>query len=89
MIVIRVELWSARTGRKKPIGLGIIANQGTTAGETRGDYEMYIARRGQWDVAKIMERPLRTASVKDWPKASYSVWRLVLKLLSEAFPEQR
>ena len=89
MIVIRVELWSARTGKKRAIGLGIIANRGTTAGQTRGDYEMYIARKGQWDVTKIMEEPLRRASVKSWPKGSYSVWRLVLKLLSEAFPEQR
>ena len=88
MLVVRVELWSAITGKKTEIGRMYVANDGTSTNHKRGNYDVKVARRGStkyegWDKLK----PVRTGRVEDWPRQSYSVWRLVAKALKSAFPE--
>ena len=79
MLVIRVELHSARTGVVTEIGKMLIANVGGT--ETAGDYEVKLLRKGEikgWFDAK----PVRTARVIGHRRLAEPVWRLVQKALN-------
>ena len=87
MIVVKVELWNANTGEHSEIGRTYIANVGGT--RERGDYKVAVARKGSgpyngWDKIKATRR----GSVRDYPRLSYNVWRLVCRALRSAFPEE-
>lgn len=83
MIVVKIELHSARTGSVTPLGRMVISNDGGSPNAARGDYTARVCRKGSTDFMK----PLRTGHVKDWPRLSYNIWRLVLRSLQNAFPE--
>jgi hypothetical protein len=90
MLVVRIELWSAVTGEKTEIGRMYVANDGTSERQDRGDYTAKVCRRGSfeypgWDNL----RPVREGSVRDYPRLSYNVWRLVSRALRACFPEER
>lgn len=86
MLVISVELHSARTGERKLLGQTIIHNVGGT--ETSGDYQVEVGnKRDVGDLRKIHTKPLRRGQVIGHPRLSANVWTLVLKGLSSAFPE--
>lgn len=93
MIVVRIELHSAITGRIKEIGVMRIGNVGGTG--DRGDYEVRVQRRAERDLPGEAEfdgweKPTtRTGEVKEYPRLSYNVWRLVLRALRSAFPEEK
>lgn len=106
MIVVKIELVSARTGDTTELGRMVICNDGTqmdpnVAGQPdRGNYDVYLGKRGEFDrvegklrgtmdnqeidfsVSKaVHNKPLRTASVKDYPRLAYSVWVLIARAL--------
>ena len=81
MIVVKIELWSARTGKITEIGRMRISNVGV-AGKLR-DYAVEIMRRGTTGAVQ------RTGEVTRYPAESYNVWRLVSRALRSAFPEER
>jgi len=87
MLVVKIEMHSARTGKITELGNMIIANDGT--GEpNRGNYNVIVGRRGQhWRTAP--KRPVRTGRVENFPRNAYSVWRLVLRALRSAYPEEK
>lgn len=85
MIVVKVELHSARTGKVEELGRMVISNDGGSQTASRSDYTARVCRKGSTDFMK----PLRTGHVKDWPRLSYNVWRLVLRSLRDAFPEEK
>lgn len=86
MLIVSVELHSARTGEKTLLGQTIIHNVGGTA--TSGDYEVKVGHKSHvGDLRKIFTKPLRTGQVIAHPRLSANVWTLVLKGLSSAFPE--
>lgn len=84
MIVLKLELHSARTGKVTELGRTVIFNEGDSATPKRGNYGVAVCRKGSTDWRK----PLRTGSVKDYPRLSYNVWRLVVRALRSAFPEE-
>lgn len=87
MIVVSVELWSARTGKKSLLGRSIIANTGGT--EKRGNYEVRVGnKKDADDVKRIYHHPVREGKVENYPRLSYNVWRLVIRALISAFPEE-
>lgn len=89
MLVVKVELHSAITRRVKPLASMIIANTGE-GGENRGDYIVKVAHgRDIDDLKKIWANPNRTGFVQDYPRLSYHVWRLVLRALHAAYPEEK
>lgn len=91
MIVVEVKLVSAR-GREhdKLLGTTVIANVGTTEDGRHADYDVRVGRKvDAADHGKVYRRPLRTARVYRHPRLAQNVWRLVLKSLAAAFPEQR
>ena len=88
MLVLKLELHSARTGEIKEIGRTIIANTGGT--EKRGNYVCKVSRkRTTFDNIDTWKDPLRLGKVEDYPRLSYNVWRLVIRALLSAFPEEK
>lgn len=89
MIVVKVELHSAVTGRVTEIGRTYIHNVGGTP--KRGNYSARVCRRGQFDARKTLHDGVftREGSVQDYPRLSYNVWRLVLRALKSCFPEEK
>lgn len=91
MIVVEVKLVSAR-GREfdKLLGTAIISNVGTTPDGKYGDYDVAVGRKTDAaDLRKVYHSPLRRASVLRHPRLAQNVWRLVLKAIAKAFPEER
>jgi hypothetical protein len=82
MIVIKIELWPMGfESHKKELGRMLIDNIGGT--RDRGDYRVRVLRKGSKD--KVM----RQGEVKDYPRLSYNVWRLIRRALKSTFPEER
>lgn len=91
MIVVEVKLVSAR-GREfdKLLGTAIISNVGTTPDGKYGDYDVAVGRKPDAaDLRKVYNSPLRRAKVLRHPRLAQNVWRLVLKAIAGAFPEQK
>lgn len=88
MIVIKVELHHFRSSAVENIGTMVIDNIGVSSGGRRGNYRVRVARRGG-GVMAAARNPVRTGEVKDYPRLSYNVWRLVLRALKSAFPEEK
>ena len=90
MIVVRIDLISAVTGNTTRLGAATISNIGGS--RKLGDYTVKVARKphavaNAWD--KIEAQPLRTGEVKDYPRLSYNIWRLIIRALLSAFPEEK
>lgn len=82
MIVVKIELWpKGFESRKREIGRMHITNEAGTL--DRGWYDVKVMRRGTTDKVQ------RTGEVNNYPRNSYSVWRLVMRALKSAFPEER
>ena len=89
MLVIKVELHSAVDGEVTTVGEMAIDNIG---GNTkRGNYRVRIARKGYnlFAILKGERSPVRTGEVFNYPRKSYSVWRLVYRALAECYPEEK
>jgi len=100
MIVVKVELHGAMSGRVTELGRMLIGNMGDATG-SRGDYEARVLRRRATHLGKVGEvgdspfiqwkdAPVtRTGEVKNYPRLSYNIWRLVLRALRSSFPEEK
>lgn len=90
MIVVTVALHSAVTGKETVLGRTIISNVGTTPNGKLGDYEVRVGRKPDaLDLGKVYRQPLRRGEVKAYPRLAYNVWRLVIRALLDAFPEEK
>lgn len=82
MIVVRIELWSARTGKKTELARMKIWNdeETTRQNERRGSYwgETYRGRTTE-DLNK--EVVTRRGRVEDFPRKDLHLWYLVAKML--------
>ncbi len=76
MIIVKIELMSAITGKSTEIGRMHISNEGkfTDEKKTRCNYIAQIMRRGTI-------KPLKTTIIENYPRAAYSVWELVRRVL--------
>jgi hypothetical protein len=84
MIIIRVELKSARTGKTSEIGRMLIDNVsggGIGRYDRRANYRVRLLRRNS-------EQVLRQGEVKNYPRLSYSIWRLVFRALKSVLWEE-
>lgn len=79
MIVVRVELWSAITGRKTEIAQMWIDNIGGT--EQLGDYRVR-SLRGRSAEAFALQKVQREGRVDRHPRLREHVWNLVAKALA-------
>lgn len=97
MLVVRIELWPhGEETKAREIGRTYIAN--VKSNGKRADYKVAVCRRGTttcpWPHGSDLENkkrpePVRIGSVKNYPRTSYNVWRLVLRALRDCFPEER
>jgi len=78
MLVVRVELHSAITGKVTELARMDIANVGGTA--QRGDYYVSVMR-GRSREALAMRKAHRNGQVKDYPRLRLHVWNLVFRAL--------
>lgn len=79
MIVVRVELWSARTGERTELARMHISNVGGT--HTVGNYDAETLRgRSTADLNRGVVQ--RKCQVRGHPRLSQHVWNLVAKALS-------
>jgi len=92
MIVVKIELWPfGNESKSRELGRAYIANDGTGDLE-RGNYTVAVCRKG----SKRVPRPIdpqgpnatRGAKIFDYPRLSYSVWRLITRSLKTCFPEE-
>ncbi len=74
MILIRVELHSAVTGKVTEIGRMKLTNDGSGDLKT-GNYDVYLMRRGTTDKVQ------RTGRVEKHARKALSIWTLVSKAL--------
>lgn len=81
MIVVKVELHSARTGRVTQLGKMYISNDGTILSNSLANYNVELLRKGT-------EKVLRRGRVEQFPKAAYSIWRLVFRALRSVLHEE-
>lgn len=75
MLVIRIELWSARTGQRKELGVAAIANVGGT--RKRGNYRVTIHRHFYQLVSQ--RKPWREGRITGFPRLSLGPWDLLLR----------
>ncbi len=83
MIVVRVELWAAVTGRRTELARMHIANDGeaSAVNPRRGTYtgESFIGRSSRdLDRRRVSKR----GRVEDYPRQALHVWNLVARMLS-------
>lgn len=77
MIVVKIEMWPGGIQQRAyDIGRMTIANVGVAQGGKRGDYMVKLFRRGT--TVKVQKR----AEVKDYPRLSYPIWKLVQRALT-------
>lgn len=75
MIVVKVELWSARTGKVSTLGIMRISNDGTSRDEEIGNYMGHVMRKPTFTSIT------RTGIVEEHRRKSYPIWFLVAKML--------
>ena len=97
MLKVTIELVSARTGVTSEIGRMYITNDGNASCEDPrlGDYLVAVCRRGTTEVPAPVDdrddapKATRAGAVKAYPRLAHNVWRLILRALTSAFPEER
>lgn len=77
MLIVRIELWSARTGQRKELGCASICNVGGSA--KRGNYAVEIHR--SFNNLKARKKPWRSGEVFTFPRRSLGAWDLLLRAL--------
>ncbi len=92
MIVVKIELWpKGEESLKKELGRTYIHNCGGT--DKKGDYKVRVCRKGDFepDREKIVDGKncTRLGEVFNYPRKSYNVWRLIIRSLLSAFPEEK
>lgn len=80
MIVVRVELWSARDGSRRELARMRIANDGQSVDVRRGDYlgETFVGRSSR---VLDFENVSRRGVVRGWRRQDLHVWNLVAGML--------
>ncbi|HWX31238.1 MAG TPA: hypothetical protein VNZ53_27840 [Steroidobacteraceae bacterium] len=83
MLIVRVELHSAITGKVTEIARAIIANEGGTP--MRGNYWGIVAHGktdGPMIPAAIYQRRKHETHITNYPRQSKHVWNLVARMLT-------
>ena len=87
MIVVKIELHSANTKQVTLLGTAIIHNVGGT--KDKGNYKIAVGNKSRLGLTDVLATPQRVGEVNDYPRLSYNVWRLIIRALKSAFPEEK
>ncbi len=90
MIVVKIELWPLGSEeRRREIGRMYIANDGSGT-QVRGNYKAVVCRRGTTEnPLRGRVRAVREGHVENYPRKSANVWKLIMRCLRSAFPEEK
>jgi len=81
LIRVTIELLSAQDGKKTTLGIMDIFNTGESSDPRIGHYRGRLYRKGT--TTKVQ----REGAVLNWPRQSYTVWRLLLRMLKDMHQE--
>jgi hypothetical protein len=84
MLVVKLELHSAVTGQTTEIGRCVIMHDDDVSNPDIGNYDVVVNSNAYSTNGALQ----RTGKVKDYPRRTLNVWRLVLRALKSAFPEE-
>lgn len=88
MLVIKIEKWPfGQEEKAEEIGRTYVTNDGSGTLK-RGNYDVEVCRRGTTEKPSGGGTAARTGRVEDYPRQSYNVWRLIIRALKSAFPEE-
>lgn len=81
MIVVKIELYSAVTGRVTTLGRMHISNDGVRSQQD--------TRKGE-DIAQLFRKPTfqsvtRETKVENWPRLQKTVWQLLKQVLDQIY----
>jgi hypothetical protein len=82
MIVVKIELHSARTGKVTELGRMLITNDGTSDNPDRGNYDIKLGRKGQDSTLEVYQKPFKIARIENYPRKSYPVWELIKRAVN-------
>lgn len=89
---VTIKLHSAITGKTTTLGRMYIWNKGRKAAKKnkrgRYNYSVAVCRKGQHKLPIHKAKMTRTGNVENYPSASLNVWRLAVRALLSAFPEE-
>jgi len=93
MIVIRVDYWpDGDKEQSYELGRAYVANDGTGTTD-RGNYNVAICRKGKAAIPHPVvnggPQATREGRVEDYQRERLPMWRLVMRALASAFPEER
>lgn len=91
MIVVKVELHSAITGKVTRLGKMVIGNDGTGTGRI-GNYDAWVLRKADAEnhiTRTTLDAATRKGRVENYARQSYVIWRLVLRALRACYPEEK
>lgn len=87
MIRVTVEIIPYGLGTPRTIGVMHIANDGLGTTK-RGNYDGKILRKPtEKEAARGWRKITRKGRVENYPRQSYAVWRLILRMLKAMYPE--
>lgn len=81
MLVVKVELHSARDGRVEELARMIVYNDGKGT-RTRGNYVAAVGRKGQSNADILVGKPHKEARVENYPRLNLHVWNLIARALT-------
>jgi hypothetical protein len=88
VIVVTLDMWPyGDRSRSYRLGRTFIWNKGGT--RERGDYGVAVMQKGEDEPPNQGGRGCRSGEVLNYPRLSYNVWRLILRALRSAFPEEK
>ena len=81
MIYVKIELWPHGSPvNKKVIGIAVIANDGSGT-DKRGNYSAVFMGKTR--------RSIRGITVRNFPRKSYTAWKLLYLALKQVFGEKK
>jgi hypothetical protein len=93
MIRVTIELISAINGQRSTLGVMDICNDGQSDDPNIGHYYGKLYRKGavkpQELTAVTDQYVQRRGKVKNYPRKSYVIWRLIIRMLRDMFPEEK
>ncbi len=92
MLRVTVELINANNGKRSVLGVLDIWNVSRLGRDSkRGDYKAAIYKKGTCspEIPYRNGETIREGSTENYPRLSYPVWRLVLRILKSCYPEEK
>jgi hypothetical protein len=84
VIVVTVELHSAIDGHVERLGTMVVGNDGSGTPSV-GNYNVFVGKRGQTDLAEIIRQPWRRGRIEAWPRNRFAAMWLINRAFQVTF----